>query len=108
MHPYRVQGSLNWDLRNCEPSWRFSWSERRLSKGLRTRAHKALVTVLKASRDEAGLTQRDLADRLGKPRSYISKIESGERIPRITEFCDIAQALKLEPELLFQRFWRWR
>jgi transcriptional regulator with XRE-family HTH domain len=79
-----------------------------LSKGLRSRAHRALLTVLVASRNEAKLTQRELADRLGKPRSYISTIESGERIPRITEFCDIALALKLNPELLFQRFWRWR
>lgn len=79
-----------------------------MSKGLRSRAHRALVTVLVASRNEKGLTQRELAERLGRPRSYISKIESGERIPRITEFCEIAQALKLDPELLFQRFWRWR
>ncbi len=79
-----------------------------MSKGLRSRAHRALLTVLVASRNEAKLTQRELAERLGKPRSYISKIESGERIPRITEFCDIALALKLNPELLFQRFWRWR
>lgn len=79
-----------------------------MAKELRGRAHRALVTVLKASREELGLTQRDLADRLQQPRSYISKIETGERIPRITEFCEIAQAMKLDPELLFQRFWRWR
>lgn len=79
-----------------------------MSKGLRSRVHRALVTVLVASRNEAKLTQRDLAERLGKPRSYISKIESGERIPRVTEFCEIAQALKLDPQLLFQRFWQWR
>jgi transcriptional regulator with XRE-family HTH domain len=79
-----------------------------LSKGLRSRSHRALITVLRASRDEAKLTQRDLAERLGKPRSYVSKIESGERIPRVTEFCEIAQALKIDPELLFKRFWTWR
>jgi len=79
-----------------------------LSKGLRSRSHRALVTVLRASRDEAKLTQRDLAERLGKPRSYISKIESGERIPRVTEFCEIALALKIDPQLLFQRFWQWK
>jgi DNA-binding XRE family transcriptional regulator len=75
---------------------------------INTDAHRALISILAASRKEAGFTQRGVADLLGKPRSYISKIESGERIPRITEFCDIALALKLNPELLFQRFWRWR
>jgi DNA-binding XRE family transcriptional regulator len=73
-----------------------------------TDLHRAFTAVLRVSRKEAKLTQRELADRLGKPRSYVSKIESGERIPRITEFCEIAQALKLDPQLLFQRFWQWR
>lgn len=79
-----------------------------MSKGLRSRAHQTLLTVLIASRTEAGLTQRELAAKLGRPRSYISKIESGERIPRITEFCDIADALGVDPEVLFHRFRNWK
>lgn len=34
---------------------------------------------LRAARLKAGLTQVDASRRLGKPQSYISKVESGER-----------------------------
>ncbi|MDA2935313.1 helix-turn-helix domain-containing protein [Acidobacteria bacterium AH-259-D05] len=34
---------------------------------------------LKAAREEAGLTQVDVARRLKKPQSFVSKSESGER-----------------------------
>lgn len=77
------------------------------NKSLRTKAHRSLLAVLVASRREAGLTQRQLADRLGKPSSYISKIELGERRLDLVEFVGIARALKLEPEVLFVRFLRW-
>jgi len=37
------------------------------------------VARLRRARKNAGVTQRTLADRLGKPQSYISKIETCER-----------------------------
>lgn len=36
-----------------------------------------LAEVLKAERKEAGLTQQQLADRIGTKKTYISKIENG-------------------------------
>lgn len=47
------------------------------SKG--SRAYRSFVQKLRAARDEAGLTQQEAARRLGKPQSFISKCESGER-----------------------------
>jgi len=35
--------------------------------------------VLRRARKRAGLTQKAVSDRLGKPQSFISKCESGER-----------------------------
>lgn len=46
--------------------------------------------ALKQLRLEAQLTQIELAQRLGKPQSYVSKYESGERrldIIEIREIC---------------------
>jgi len=34
---------------------------------------------LKEAREQSGLTQKDVAKLLGKPQSFISKCESGER-----------------------------
>ena len=44
-----------------------------------TKDQKLLQELLRKLRTEAGLTQKDLAVRLGEPQSYVSKYESGER-----------------------------
>ena len=44
-----------------------------------TKEQKHLQVLLKKIRVEAKLTQKELAQKLNKPQSYISKYESGER-----------------------------
>ena len=41
--------------------------------------YKAMVEKLKQARQEAGLHQAEVAERLGKPQSYVSKVERAER-----------------------------
>jgi transcriptional regulator with XRE-family HTH domain len=77
------------------------------NKSLRSKWHRAVVTVITASRREANMTQDDLAGRLGWHRSTIAKIEAGERRLDVAEFISIAGALKVEPEVLFGRVLRW-
>jgi transcriptional regulator with XRE-family HTH domain len=49
---------------------------------LRSRGHRVLVDILTELREKAGLTQRELADRLKRPaKSYVDRIESGDQIP---------------------------
>jgi transcriptional regulator with XRE-family HTH domain len=57
------------------------------------RDRRRLQSLLKAVRQEAGLTQVQLAEALGKPQSYVSKYESGERtleLPEIDAICRAA------------------
>lgn len=42
-------------------------------------AYRALADRLRQARSEAGLTQQEVARKLGKPQSFISKCETGER-----------------------------
>ena len=74
--------------------------------------NRAIVTVLTASRREAGLTQRDLVARLpawlGWDQTTLAKVESGRRRLDLVEFMEIAKALKLEPTVLFARITNWR
>lgn len=53
----------------------------------------AAVTLLVEARKAHGLTQRDLASRVGKPPSFIAKIEVGERRVDVIEFIAIARAI---------------
>jgi len=46
---------------------------------------------LKAARMEAGLTQEEVAKLLGKPQSFISKSESGERRVDVVELRHLAE-----------------
>jgi transcriptional regulator with XRE-family HTH domain len=55
-----------------------------------------LLELLVAAREKAGLTQQQLADRLGKPQSFISKYEGGERRIDVIEFIAIADALNMD------------
>lgn len=66
-------------------------------KSLRTPEHKKLISLLTAAREKAGLTQQQLADRLGKPQSFVAKYEGGERRIDVVEFLTIAQALNFDP-----------
>ena len=52
-----------------------------------------LQALLVSLRTETGLRQVDLAERLGKPQSFVSKYESGERRLDIIELHAVCQAL---------------
>lgn len=71
-----------------------------MSKNLRTSRHKALLAALAAARHKAGLSQRDLAAKLGRTHSFVGKIESGERRLEVLEFCEIADALGISASRL--------
>jgi len=64
----------------------------------------ALRAVLKELRAEQGLTQMAMSDRLGKPQSYVSKYESGERRLDFVEVLDIVSVLGIKPEELLNRY----
>lgn len=60
--------------------------------------HRNLITALVRARKDAGLTQRDLAARLGKPPSFVGKVESIERNISLLEFVAWTKAIGIRPE----------
>ena len=50
-----------------------------LKSGEYRRHYRALLNCLKQARVDAGLTQAQVARKLSKPQSFVSKFESGER-----------------------------
>ena len=75
-------------------------------KSLRSREHQQLCRGIAQARENAGLTQRELAIRLKRAHSFVGKIESGERRLDVVEFVEIARALKLDAAELLSRIYR--
>ena len=59
--------------------------------------YKRFLALLIAERKSAGLTQQDLADRLGKPQSFVSKYERGERRLDVVEFISVVRIMGADP-----------
>ena len=62
-------------------------------KSVFTFEYEGLLSKLIAARKLAGLTQVELANRLEKPQSYVSKYERGERRVDVVELIQISKAL---------------
>ena len=60
-----------------------------------TNANK-LILALKKEMEYKGITQNDIAEKLGIKQANISLILSGKRVPRIDTFNNIAGVLNLE------------
>lgn len=55
--------------------------------------YRELVEILRSQREAEGLTQAELANTLGKPQSYVSKIERGKRLIDPVELRQLCDAL---------------
>ncbi len=66
-----------------------------------TAAYAAFRDTLVAVRKDAGVTQVELAERLGKPQQFISKIENGDRRVDLIEFVAVCRALRVDPKEAF-------
>jgi transcriptional regulator with XRE-family HTH domain len=65
-------------------------------------AHARFRALLVKARKSAGLRQVDVADRLGRPQSYVAKVEQGERRLDIVEFVELARVIGADPVKLLR------
>lgn len=59
--------------------------------------------LLVDARIAANVTQEELAARLGRPQSYVSKYERGERRLDVVEYLEIALVLKIDSAALLEK-----
>lgn len=52
-----------------------------------------VVALLRRTRERAGYTQADIARKLGRAQSYVSKVETCGRRIDIIELCELCQAI---------------
>jgi len=55
--------------------------------------------LIEEARKSAKMTQKELAEKLGTNKSYISRVETGKTEPKVSTFYRIASALGLSVEL---------
>ena len=64
-----------------------------VKKNIRLNQQKKLLVLLRGVRVDAGLTQSELASRLARDQTFVSKYESGERRLDILELRQVCQAV---------------
>jgi transcriptional regulator with XRE-family HTH domain len=74
------------------------------TKAQHARPYQHLPPFLRGLREEAGLTQRELGEKLGKPQSWVYNCESGNRRVDVTEFIAWATACEIDPRTAVARF----
>ena len=67
-----------------------------MAKTLGTARHHALVAMLIEARERAGMTQTELAKRLGEYQSFVARLESGQRRIDVVELIELASALDFD------------
>jgi transcriptional regulator with XRE-family HTH domain len=67
-----------------------------MPSSLHSQSYQAFRALLISSREAAGLTQVQVAERLGKPQSFVSKYERGERRLDFSEFVELSDVLDID------------
>jgi transcriptional regulator with XRE-family HTH domain len=62
-----------------------------MEKSQHTRAYARLTRALREARERSGLTQAEVAKKLGAYASYLSKVESGERRIDVVELAALCR-----------------
>lgn len=71
---------------------------------IHTDKYKKLHQLLRLVRNETETSQEELAERLNKPQSFVSKCETGERRVDLIELRDICNALNISLQDFIARF----
>lgn len=74
-----------------------------MTESVFTKRYQLLLSILVALREDKGLSQHELAKKLKKPQSFVSKYERGERRLDVVELLDITKALETDPHRVIDK-----
>lgn len=74
-----------------------------MDRAIYQRQQLVLRTLVRELRLEQGLSQVELAKQFGKPQSWVSKVESGERRLDLLELRELCHLLGLDTVQVLQR-----
>jgi transcriptional regulator with XRE-family HTH domain len=74
-----------------------------MSRTLRSARHASLASFLIEKRKKAGMTQVQLAKRLGRYQSFVANIETGQRKVDVVELLAFAETIGFDPKEAIRR-----
>lgn len=74
-----------------------------MKKTIYSQSSQILTAYLRDSRKSAGLTMRQLAEKMGVHHSIIGKIEIGERRLDVIEFIEYCRVLDIDPNVIIEK-----
>jgi DNA-binding transcriptional regulator YiaG len=95
LNPFRVQPVLGLTY--------FGIYIKRVTKSVFTKRYKLFLAILISIRESKGFSQHQLAKKLKKPQSFVSKYERGERRLDVIEFLDIVKILDADPHEIIRQ-----
>lgn len=75
-----------------------------MEKSIYSAEYQQLCALLRQLRHDAGLTQMEVAHRLGVPQSFVSKYESGERRLDFVEVAHVSAAVGVPLSVVTSRW----
>jgi transcriptional regulator with XRE-family HTH domain len=77
-----------------------------VTRSTQTQDRRRLAELLRKLREDSGLRQIDVAERIGLQQSFVSKYETGERRLDLIELQEVSTALGLTLSAVVKRFER--
>ena len=74
-----------------------------MAKSIYSKRYRQFLDLPIQARKEADLTQVEVASRLDRPQSFVSKYENGERRLDVVEFLDVAKAIDFDAVKLMRK-----
>jgi len=71
-----------------------------MSGSLYSPSYTRFRALIVRARKDAGVTQSELSEQIGRPQSFVSKYECGERRLDVIEFIEVCDALKINPQTI--------
>lgn len=77
-----------------------------MAKSPHSPEYEHLRTMLRDARKKKKITQAEIAERLGKPQSYVAKYEIGERRLDLIELLAVLEILDIKPAVFVSNLQR--
>jgi len=77
-----------------------------MKKSIYSNGYQLFLQILRNAREAAGLTQEEVAERIGQTQSFVSKYERGERRLDIVETLAICDAIGVSFYVFVEDFMR--